>query len=250
MSRPAPLLPLLPLLAVTAVLPASGLEAQATPFAPDPVPRFEAGGAIVVGQPLGEFRDYVSAGIGLDGALRIRLDPAGLMALRIDGGFLIYGRETNRTCLSSTVGCRVQVDVITSNSIFHGGIGPEIAVPLGPVSAYGGVSAGFSWFVTDSEVRGTASHSEPFATTRNFSDGGFAWGAAGGIRIPVSSGATPVAIDLGVRRVASGRREYLTEGDISERPDGSLEFEVRRSEADLLLWRVGVSVGIPSGPRR
>ncbi len=240
----SPSTPLLALFAgVALLLPAAGARAQSAPFPGAGDPRFDAGGALVVGQPLGEFRDYVSAGFGVDGNFRIRLDPAGWMALRIDGGFLIYGRETNRTCLSTTVGCRIQVDVITSNAILHGGIGPEVSIPLGPVSLYGGVGAGFSWFVTDSEVRGTASQSEPFATTRNFSDGGFAWSAAGGIRIPVSSGETPVAIDLGIRRLESGRREYLTEGDITERPDGSLVLDVRRSEADLLLWRVGVSVG-------
>jgi hypothetical protein len=209
--------------------------------------RLVAGGGLVLGQPRGEFADYVSLGIGLDGFLRFNLDREGWVGIRIDGGFLVYGRETQRTCLSSTVGCRIEVDVITSNSIVSGAIGPEISVPVGPVEVYGGVSGGLSWFATDSEVRGTAGQQDPFATTRNFSDGGFAWNAASGLRIPVYRGARPVALDLGVRWMQNGRREYLTEGDISERPDGSLELNVRRSEADLLLWRIGVSVGLPRG---
>ncbi len=209
-------------------------------------PRVLAGGGLVVGQARGEFSEYVSFGFGLDGFVRFNLDPEGWVGIRLDGGFLIYGRESQRTCLSSTVGCRIEVDVITSNGIISGGIGPEISVPLGPVEAYGGVSGGFSWFSTDSEVRGTGGTQDPFATTRNFSDGGFAWNAASGLRVPLSRGMRPVALELGLRWMQNGRREYLTEGDISERPDGSLEFNVRRSEADLLLWRVGVSVGLPS----
>jgi len=214
-------------------------------------PRTQAGGAFVIGQPLGEFRDYVRAGFGLDGFWRVGLDPDGWVSLRVDGAFLVYGQETNRVCLSATVGCRIQVDVTTSNSIVAAGLGPELAIPLGPTGGglYGGMSAGFSYFSTDSRVGGTQDPPDAaFASTRNFSDGGFAWTASGGLRFPVTRGRTPVSVDLGVRRVGSGRREYLTRGDISERPDGSLEFNVRRSEADLLLWRIGVAVGLGGRP--
>jgi hypothetical protein len=215
-------------------------------------PRMQAGGAFLVGQPLGEFRDYVRAGFGLDGFWRVGLDPEGWVSLRVDGAFLVYGQETNRVCLSTTVGCRIQVDVTTSNTILAGGVGPELAIPLGSAGGgiYAGMSAGFSYFSTDSQVRGSLEPSDsPFASTRNYSDGGFAWTSSGGIRIPVGPrGGTPLFVDLGVRRVGSGRREYLTQGDISERPDGSLEFNVRRSEADLLLWRIGVAVGLGGRP--
>ncbi|CAN5793029.1 hypothetical protein BH23GEM11_BH23GEM11_19310 [soil metagenome] len=217
---------------------------------PEGPSRLHAGGGIIIGQPLGEFRDYVAVGVGLDAFGRFSLDPDGWLSLRIDAAFLTYGRETNRVCFSSTVGCVIQLDVTTSNNIVALGIGPEITLPLGTGGGgvYAGVGAGFSYFSTDSEVRGAQSVDPALATTRNFSDAGFAWTGAGGVRVPITRGATPVALDLGVRRLGSGLREYLTEGDISEGPGGSLELNVRRSEADLLLWRVGVSVGI--GPRR
>lgn len=213
-------------------------------------PRLHAGGGIVVGQPLGDFGDYVSVGVGLDGFGRIALDREGWISLRMDAAFLTYGRETSRVCFSSTVGCVIQLDVTTSNNIFAMGIGPEIAIPLGGTGGgiYAGIGAGFSYFSTDSEVSGTQSEDPALATTRNFSDAGFAWTAAGGVRVPITRGETPVSLDLGVRKLGSGLREYLTEGDISEGPGGALELNVRRSEADLLLWRVGVSVGLR--PRR
>jgi hypothetical protein len=210
-------------------------------------PPIQVGGAFLVGQPLGEFSDYVQAGFGADGFARVALDPEGWLSLRLDLAFLVYGSETRRVCLSETVGCRIQVDLTTSNQIFSGGIGPELQIPLGTRGGglYGGLSAGFSWFSTESRVQGTQNVGEsPFASTQNFSDGGFAWGASGGVRIPLVGGETPVALDLGLRRLASGRRDYLTEGDIVDRPDGSLDLNVRSSDADLLLWRIGVSVGL------
>ena len=39
-------------------------------------------------------------------------------------------------------------------------------------------------------------------------------------------------------------REYLTRGGIIDEPDGSISLDVKRSEADFLLWRIGASVGI------
>jgi hypothetical protein len=229
---------------IPGTLAAQGFGGSGMP--PEGPPRMHAGGGIIVGQPLGEFRDYVSVGFGLDAFGRIALDREGWVSLRVDGAFLTYGRETNRVCFSSTVGCVIQLDVTTSNNIFALGIGPEIAIPLGGGGGglYGGVGAGFSYFSTDSEVRGTQSVDPALATTRNFSDAGFAWTAAGGLRVPITRGETPVSLDLGVRKLGSGLREYLTEGDISEGPGGSLELKVRRSEADLLLWRIGVSVGL------
>lgn len=255
-SRLASFIGVLPLLATALLLLPAGASGQgggeggtrgSTAFE-DP-PRLAVGGGLLVGQPLGEFRDYVQAGFGLDGFARVSLDPEGWIGLRLDAGFLVYGSETRRVCLSATVGCRIEVELTTSNQIFMGGIGPELRIPLGSRGGgvYGGLSAGFSWFSTDSRVRGTGNTGEqPFASTTNFSDGGFAWTAAGGARIPLAGGANPVALDLGVRRVGNGRREYLTEGDIIDLPGGGIELNVRRSDADLLLWRVGVSVGVRS----
>ena len=113
--------------------PRPGLAQAGWPEDATGTPRVEVGGGLVVGQPRGEFRDYVSVGFGLDGFARFNLDPSGIVGIRVDAGFLIYGRETQRRCLSSTVGCRIEVEVITSNGIFSGGIGPELALPLGPV---------------------------------------------------------------------------------------------------------------------
>ena len=207
--------------------------------------RMTAGLALAIAQPVGEFSDYVDVGGGLQGFFRVRLDPHGIMSLRVNGGFLNYGSETKRVCLSTTVGCRIQVDLTTSNNIFMLGAGPELAIPIGRVRLYGSATAGLGYFSTDSSVEGATGSQEPFASTNNFGDGGFAWTTGGGIEVEVARPkGVPIAVDFGISHHGNGRREYLTEGDITDLPDGSLRFDVKRSDADFVLWRLGVSIGI------
>jgi len=209
--------------------------------------RGQAGGALFIAQPVGEFDDYVGVGFGLGGHLLLRLDPAGVMSLRVDGGFLNYGRESKRVCLSSTVGCRILVDLVTSNDILFGSIGPQLAVPSGPVRPYVNGGIGLSYFATTSSLSGTSSANDDFARTTNFDDVTLAWSAGGGLYIPLRIGSTTLAIDLGARYLLNGEVEYLREGDIEDHPDGSITLHPTRSEANLLVWHIGVSVGIPGG---
>lgn len=221
-------------------------SAQRRPL-PEEQPRMHAGGALMLAQPLGAFDRYVGLGGGIDGFFRVGLDEAGIVSLRLQGGFVNYGNETRQVCLSQTVGCRIVVDLTTSNNILFFGVGPEIGGPAGPVRLYANGTAGFSYFSTDSNVSGDQDFA-PFATTRNFGDGGFALTGGGGIQIHLArtDGAT-IGLDLGASYQRNGFREYLTEGGIIDLPDGSIRLDVRRSRADLLLWRLGVTVGFGVG---
>jgi hypothetical protein len=226
------------------------LAAQAREGA-DERPRMRAGLSAAVADPRGEFSEYVNVGGGVAGFFRVGIDPEGLVALRIDAGFLNYGNETKRVCLSPTIGCRIEVDLTTSNNIVLFGLGPELALGIGSTRLYGNASVGLGYFSTDSHVEGSLGD-EPFASTHNYGDGGFAWTAGGGIEIPIAhAGRFPIALDFGLAYHRNGRREYLTRGGIIDEPDGSISFDVKRSEADFLLWRIGASVGIvPREPVR
>ncbi len=238
------------LVAASLLLPAGAsaqvLGAQPDRAAPGPV-RAQAGGALFIAQPVGEFADYVDVGVGLGGHLLVRLDPAGAVSLRLDGGFVNSGRESKRVCLSRTIGCRILVDLVTSNNILFGSIGPQLAVPSGPVRPYVNGGIGLSYFATTSSVSGTSSSDDDFARTTNFDDVTLAWSAGGGLYIPLRIGSTAFAIDLGARYLLNGEVEYLREGDIEDHPDGSITLHPTRSEANLLVWQIGVSFGIPSG---
>jgi hypothetical protein len=235
-----------PLLALTIALAAPAASAQGfQSFDTLGTPRMHAGLALAVAQPVGEFSDYVGAGGGLQGFFRVGLDPRGIVSLRVTGGFLQYGSETKRVCLSTTVGCRIEVDLTTSNNIILFGVGPELAVPIGRVRLYGNATAGLGYFSTDSSVKGATGGQDSFASTNNYGDGGFAWTGGGGIEVRVAQPkGVPISIDFGLSHQGNGRREYLTEGGITDRPDGSIVLDVKRSDADFILWRIGVSVGI------
>ena len=205
--------------------------------------RGAVGGSFNYAVPTDDFRRYVRQGFGVDGFFRWNADPEGVLSLRIDGGFLVYGNERKRVPLSSTIGGRIQVDLTTSNNIVWMGIGPQVTLPYQYMQPYANAGIGFSYFFTQSSVEGSDFNNSPFASTRNFSDATFAWGVGGGFLIPL--GATRASIDIGGRYHSNGVVQYLREGSIEDRPDGSIVLHPIRSRANLLAWRLGVSVAIP-----
>lgn len=237
---------LLPLGVSLSILPTE-LQGQVAPA--DVSPRFHAGGHVLLADPLGGFGDVVDVGVGLHGFGRAALDPRGLLSLRAEVGFLNYGNESQRVCLSATVGCRIEVDLVTSNNIFLLNGGPELAVPLGSARLYGLATAGLAYFTTESSVSGSEDHDTPFAQTRNFSDATFAWTAGGGVQIPVYRGWNPVHVDLAVRYHGNGQAQYLTPGDIEDLPGGEIRITPRHGDTNLLTFQLGVSVGIRAGER-
>jgi len=199
--------------------------------------------------PLGELSDYIDAGGGGQVYAMLPLGAEGRVRLRGDFGFLIYGHERQRLCFSVPVGCRIEMDLTTTNAVLYGGIGPEVVLATGAVEPYLNASFGFSYFATTSALSGDNDYDD-FASTTNFDDAVFAWRAGGGLRVQVKGGRTPVALDLGVERHENGVADFLTKGDIQDNPDGSITLYPNRSEANMVTFRLGVVVGIPHGRRR
>jgi hypothetical protein len=208
-------------------------------------PRFMGGLSFSVGQPRGQFHRYVDAGYGLGGHGLYRVDRAGAFALRVDGGFLNYGRETLRVPLNAGPGGgRVQLDLTTTNNIFWMGVGPQLMAPKGVVRPYVNGTAGFSYFATTSSVKGR-NNEESFADDTNFDDAQFSWGGGAGVLVPVWRGPRSlVFLDAGARYHDNGRNvRYLREGGIRDLPNGEIQLDVIRSRADLVTWHLGVSIG-------
>jgi hypothetical protein len=200
--------------------------------------------SVEYGQAIGDFRDNVKQGFGINGNVHYKVDYSGIFSLGLEGGFLTYGRETKRVPLSSTIGGRILVDLTTSNNILWAGIGPQLMVPSGPIRPYVNATAGFSYFFTESSVEGSRNDIE-FAKTTNYDDATFAWTGGGGLLIPVGGPRSNGALDLGVTYHGNGNVRYLPKGGIIDRPDGDIDFNVKQSEAPLLSWRVGFRLGLP-----
>jgi hypothetical protein len=224
------------------LLIASGAKAQVTEQV-KPVRAF-VGGGLVLAQAVGEFHDFIDGGVGGAGHFVLKLDSRGVLGVRADAGFVVYGHETQEVCLSTTVGCRIRVDLTTTNNIAFFNIGPQLMLPAGPVQPYINGSIGVSYFSTTSSISDVDDGDGGHFDTTNFDDATFAWQAGTGLRIPVRSAGTPIFIDLGARYNTNGEVEYLREGDIIDHPDGSITLNPRLSDANLVTYVIGVSVGV------
>jgi hypothetical protein len=202
-----------------------------------------AGGTLIYGQPQGEFGERVQHAFGGNVFYLHRLDRDGLLGVRVEGGLLTYGYERQRLPLSSTVGDRIMVDLVTTNNIAFVGAGPQIGLPTGAFRPYANGFVGVSYLYTSSSLRGSANY-DSFAETTNFDDATFAYGAGVGVYIPLRHGASPVSLDLGATYRNAGQAAYLREGDIEDRPDGSIVLRPQQSDTDVLDFHIGVAIGI------
>ena len=195
--------------------------------------------SFIAADAVGELGSVVDQGFGLElgGAAPMAAD--GLLRLRGDLGFLVYGMERLRYC---SFGCRVGSELTTTNAIVYGQIGPELVLLKGDVQPYVHAGAGMSYFVTSSSLDDHDGYGSYLETT-NYSDVvlGFTYG--GGVRFRMGGG-RPVFLDLGVERLDNSEASYLTAGDIVDHDDGSVTIYPNRSDADLVTFKLGVSIGV------
>jgi opacity protein-like surface antigen len=199
--------------------------------------------AFVQSRPTGAFSRNIGFGYGGTGTYLFRLDDPGFVALRFDGGILGYGYESFHAPLSSTIGGRIQVKVSTTNYIVPLSIGPQLAVPTGKFRPYVNAGLATQIFFTESDVEGTDDTGN-FASTTNQSDWTWAWVAGGGVYMPVHSGKTSVAIDLGVQYFAGGHAQYLKPGSIEDLPNAQIRITPMESDTHMMLVRIGVRIGL------
>jgi hypothetical protein len=203
--------------------------------------RATAGGGFFVAQPVGEFKNYVNNGFGGGGHLLLRIDPRGILALRGDVGYLVYGHETKRVSLPNAG--RVQFDVSTSNNILTYSVGPQLMAPSGPIRPYVNAAMGGAYFFTESSVGGSDNGSD-FASTRNFGDNVASYGYGGGVFVPFAVRNALIGVDLGARFIRNGHTRYLREGGIQDLPGGGYTVSPIESETNLVVYHVGVSAGL------
>ncbi len=206
-------------------------------------PQGEAFGYLDLAVPVGTFQDHVDlgGGTGFGGVL---LGANGLVGLRAEGHFIIYGAESRRVPLSPTVPF-VDVDVQTTNSIFSAGMGPQIYLGRGPIRPYVYGTAGFAYFVTSTSVNGSHGD-EPIASTTNFDDFRWAFTGGGGLSVRIRGGQNPLSLDLSASYQRNGLTEYLADGaaNLRQLRRGEWVADPIVSDANLMTFRVGVSVGI------
>ncbi|HUG40639.1 MAG TPA: hypothetical protein VMM12_09145 [Longimicrobiales bacterium] len=193
--------------------------------------------ALLNTQPLGELSTGPGLGVALAGSYA--LDPSRIF--RIHGEFRasIYDHERREICFSSTVGCRILLDLDTNYSIVYAGIGPQIVIPVGPTDLALDGTIGWAAFTAASSLHGVDEHDESFGETTNYEDNTLAWSTGGELRIPLGA---RVALGLGAHYQHNGVVSYLREGGIIDNPDGTISFDPQRTEANLVAITLGVTV--------
>jgi len=233
----APALALVALMGLTSILSAQWVQPRTAPGA--------IGLSFLIAEPTGDFEQFVNTGYGGELTGRIPVDPMGVVSIRADLGWVIYGYESKRVCLSDAVGCRIQNRLETLNNIFFGGVGPELAIPGRFARPYVNAFLGFGYFSTISNLEDW--YYEDYGHTENLGDGTVSWGAGGGVELTLSRGRVPFYLNIGAKYHRNGLVEYLTEGDIVDHPDGSITLYPVQSQANLVTYRIGLTIGIGGG---
>jgi hypothetical protein len=210
-------------------------------------PRFQGGINFEMGFPQGDFEsnlDNVGFGLGLDFSVFPKLIPFGA---GISFTFLNYGNETRREPFSLTIP-DVTVEVETQNSIVQGFFILRLQPNSGFIRPYMEGLFGFSYLFTKTKIK-DESDWEEIASSTNFDDFTYSYGACGGVMIQVYDGtkktpadvgfAPTILIDLRVRYLIGGEAEYLKEGSITHDND-QLYYNVNKSDTDLMTVHVGV----------
>ena len=223
-----------PAAALAQPLSVHDLDAVARP------PRLYYGGGLQVMQGVGAFADSVPGGFGGGFNMRYNLDRRGILSLRGDLGFQIYGNERKRIAFPSAP--RVTLEQNTSNTIFSYAVGPQLMWPTGRVRPYVNGFVGGAYYATTTSLEGDAWDNEPFASSENFHDNNLSYGGGAGVLLPFRTRRTPVALDLGARYLHNGTARYLTPGSIEDTPDGYIPHYTE-GPANFVVYTIGVSVG-------
>jgi len=204
----------------------------------------EAFGYLNLAVPVGDFGSHVDLGGGTGFGAVLFLGENRLAGIRAEGGFLIYGTATDWRPFSRTVP-EVQVRVQTNNSIFTGGLGPQVYLGTGPIRPYIYGTVGFAYFATSTSISGEYQDDE-IASTTNFDDFQLSLTGGGGLSVEVRGGQNPISLDLSASYRHNGLTEYLTDGDANIRTTrgGGVLVDPIESDANLMTYRVGVSVGL------
>jgi hypothetical protein len=209
--------------------------------------RFQASVNFLMGYPQNGFKTNVDRTCyGLSGEFFYQL-PRSPLSVGVSLEYLNYGSETRLEPWSPDIP-DVLVDVTTRNSIF----GTAAVLRASPVAGffrpYVEALAGFNYLFTYTSVNDDGSASEDIATTTNFDDWAFTYGAGAGaviraveIRNRQGQSVLSLNVEAGVRLLKGRTAEYLREGSI--RPEnGRLVFEPLTSDTDLIKAHFGAVV--------
>jgi len=221
------------------------------PLAAQGQSRYTVGASGVYGDPLGQFGVNVRHGFGIDGMGTIGLDSRGIFSLRGDIGYIWYNRKSE-PFFANTGFDIIELESETSSGVFTMGVGPQLAVPFGPIRPYAAGSVGFARFVTNTSINVPSDQSntgqkETLETATPSSDFVLSLAASGGVRFELPFMGRGVLADLGVRWHRNGEAEYVSSEGVVYNGSGRPTITPTRSEANFLAYRLGIVIPLGRG---
>ena len=206
----------------------------------------QAGGLnIMLGFPMGEFKEEIDRlGYGLSGHFLFLAPTVNRpFGIGLNVGYLNYGQETRREPFSLTIP-DVTVDVERSNNLVNFHVLFQLGFGSGSVRPFVEGLFGGSYIFTETTIRSRGA--EEVASSNNFDDFAWSYGAGGGLLILLSSGEEgedfgSIFLDLKARYLFGSEAEYLKEGSVIV-SGGNVTYQVTKSKTDLLTVHAGVVV--------
>lgn len=207
------------------------------------------GADFIVAAPIGEFADTldrVGFGVGLELGYHVGAAP---IEVGLGAGFLTYGSQERSEPWSNTIP-DVTLDVETSNNIALGHLFLRVIPKDGLVRPFVDGRIGFNYLYTSTSVESEGFSEQPeIASSTNFDDITFAYGAGAGALVQLWKNDSPtptdeareVLLDFRVGYNAGDEAEYLTPGSIG-REGGQVKYFPKSSKTDLVDVRLGVQV--------
>lgn len=193
--------------------------------------------------PQGEFKENVDR-LGFGGSLQfLFFDPTPDMPVSfgINVGYINYGSESRREPFSHTIP-DVFVDVDRSNNLVNFHLLFQIIPSTGVFRPYAEGLFGGSYIFTETSIK--SRDVEEVASSTNFDDFAWSYGAGGGFIILLSDNVGEdvgsIFLDLKARYLFGSEAEYLKEGSVRIE-NSKVNYDISRSKTDLLQIHLGVT---------
>lgn len=206
----------------------------------------QAGINLSLALPQGEFADQVdNLGYGLSGEFMLfSPKPHAPFGLGLNVGYYIYGSESRSEPMYNIPEVSVRVDRTNNLVNFH--VLFEIGLPTGRIRPYLQGLFGGQYLFTETSVK-NENNSQEFASSTNYDDWAWSYGAGGGISILLSGDPVTeigaIYLDLKGRYLFGSEAEYLKEGSV-EVIGQQVTYHPSKSKIDLLTLHAGVRVAL------
>ncbi len=206
----------------------------------------QAGINLSLALPQGEFKEQVdNPGFGLSGEFMF-LSPKlhSPFGMGLNFGYYIYGSESRKETMYNIPEVFLRVDRTNNLINFH--IVLELGLPTGRIRPYVQGLFGGQYLFTETSVKNESNYEE-FASSNNYEDWAWSYGAGGGISVLL--GGDPVTeigavfLDLKCRYLFGSRAEYLKEGSV-EVIGQRVIYHPSKSKTDILSLHAGVRVAL------